>query len=66
VAAVAHNAQHNDWDLPRLCREFTVSPSEVLAALLYYEEHREQVDAQERDYQAQLDDAYERHGRKTG
>ncbi len=46
----------------RLTYEFTLSESEVLAALLYYNEHRALIDAQEAAYQAELDEAYRLYG----
>lgn len=58
VATLAYNARAHGWDTPRLAHGFTLTQAEVLAALLYYEEHCDEIDAQERAYQAELDDAH--------
>ena len=63
VATIAYSARSQNWDVARLAYEFTLSEAEILAALLYYEEHKAEIDAQEAAYQADLDAAYEQHGR---
>ena len=63
VAALAYNAKTNGWDIATLTREFTLSEAEVLAALLYYEENRALIDAQESTEQAAMDEAYRRSGK---
>ncbi len=62
VATIADNAHGNGWDVARLAYEFTLTEAEVLAALLYYEQHHELIDVQEADYQAELDEAYHKYG----
>jgi uncharacterized protein (DUF433 family) len=62
VATVAYNARTNGWDVAELAYEFTLSESEVLSALLYYPEHRDEIDAQEREEQAKLDEMKRLHG----
>jgi uncharacterized protein (DUF433 family) len=62
VAAIAFNARENGWDVPRLTREFSLTQAEVLAALLYYEEHHKEIDTQEEAYQSELDDAHRQNG----
>lgn len=62
VATLAYNAKRHNWDVARLAHEFTLSEAEVLAALLHYEEHKAEIDAQEAAYQTDLDAAYEQHG----
>jgi len=62
VAALAYSAHSQGWDVPRLAYEFTLSEAQVLSALLYYEEHKAEIDAQEAAYQAELDDAQRRYG----
>jgi uncharacterized protein (DUF433 family) len=64
VATIAYNAHTHQWGVTRLTREFGLTEAEVLAALLYYEEHKEQIDAQEKDYQAELDEAFRLYGKK--
>jgi hypothetical protein len=39
-----------------------LSEAQVLSALLYYEEHKAEIDAQEAAYQAELDEAYRLYG----
>lgn len=41
-----------------LAHNFGLSEQQVLAALLYYAEHKDRIDAQEAAYQAALDEAY--------
>jgi uncharacterized protein (DUF433 family) len=62
VATVAYNARTNGWDVAELAYEFTLSESEVLSALLYYPEHGDEIDAQEREEQAKLDEMKRLHG----
>ncbi len=64
VAALAHNSKTNGWDIATVAREFSLSEAEVLAALLYYEEHRESIDAQESAEEAAMDEAYRRSGKQ--
>ena len=63
IATVAYNARDNSWDVPTLMDNFGLSQAEVLAALLYYQEHTDEIDAQEQAYQAELDRQYNQHGR---
>lgn len=62
VALLAYCARDQKWSVPRLAYEFTLSETEVLAALLYYRQQYERIDAQEQAYQAELDEAYEKYG----
>ncbi|MCB9459092.1 MAG: DUF433 domain-containing protein [Anaerolineaceae bacterium] len=62
VATIAYNARDNGWDVATLMNNFGLSQAEVLAALLYYQEHVNEIDVQEQDYQVQLDRQYEQHG----
>ena len=63
VATLAYNSKTNGWDIATLAREFTLSEAEVLAALLYYEENRVQIDAQEASEQVAMDEAYRLSGK---
>jgi uncharacterized protein (DUF433 family) len=47
VATVAHNYRTNGWSVAETAYNFGLSETEVLAALLHYEEHKAQIDAQE-------------------
>lgn len=60
VATIAHSGRSQGWDVAELAYQFTLSETQVLAALLYYQEHREEIEAQESAYQKLLDEAYER------
>jgi uncharacterized protein (DUF433 family) len=62
VATIAHSAQSQGWSVAELAYQFTVSEPEVLAALLYYEENKAVIEAQEVAYQAELDEAYRLYG----
>lgn len=58
VATIAHSGRSQGWDVVELAYQFTLSETQVLAALLYYEEHNDQIEAQETACQAELDEAY--------
>lgn len=62
VATIAYGARSQGWDVARLAYEFTLSEAQVLSALLYYEEHKAEIDAQEAAYQTELDDAQRLYG----
>jgi uncharacterized protein (DUF433 family) len=62
VATIAYNARTNHWDVAELAYQFTLSEAEVLAALLYYAEHNDQIDAQERAEQEKLDEMKRLYG----
>ena len=63
VATIAHSAHSQQWNLSELACQFSVSEAEVLAALLYYEEHREVLDVQEAMHQAELDNMARLYGK---
>src|SRR5262245_49687481 len=65
IATIAYNFHTHGWSVSETAHNFGLSGAEVLGALLYYEEHRAAIDAQEIAYQAELDDAYRQHGRKV-
>lgn len=58
VATLAHSAASENWSIRELAYQFSLSEAEVLAALLYYEEHQEAIEAHEAAYQAELDRTY--------
>ena len=64
VATIAHHQQDPGWTVSELAYNFGLSEIEVLASLLYYEEHKEIIEAQEAEYQKELDEAYELYGEK--
>jgi uncharacterized protein (DUF433 family) len=65
VSMMAANARDNDWPVSRLAREFSLSEEEVLAALLYYHEHKEEIDRQDAEEQRQFDNIIEAHGKEA-
>ncbi len=62
VAIIAYNHRRNGWTLAETAYNFTISEAEVLAALLYYDEHREQIDAQEQEAIRQFNILADQHG----
>jgi uncharacterized protein (DUF433 family) len=62
VATIAHCHHRQGWNIAELAYNFGLSEAQVLAALLYYEEHKAQIEAQEAVYQAELDEAYRLYG----
>jgi uncharacterized protein (DUF433 family) len=64
VALIAHSRDSQKWDVAELAYQFTLTEAEVLAALLYYEEHEAEIEALEADEQAQMDEMYRLYGRK--
>ncbi len=61
VATIAHSARSQNWGIAELAYQFTLSEPEVLAALLYYQENKDLIEAQEAAYQAELDEAQRRY-----
>jgi uncharacterized protein (DUF433 family) len=49
VSMIAANEQANQWKISELAREFTLTEEEVLAAILYYREHKEEIDRQDEE-----------------
>lgn len=64
VSTIAHSADSQGWNISELADNFTLSEQEVLAALLYYGEHKAEIEAQEAAYQAELDEMYRLYGKK--
>jgi uncharacterized protein (DUF433 family) len=63
VAIVAYNARTNNLSLAELAYEFTLTEAEVSAALLYYQEHQAEIDAQEKREIELFDEKYrQQHG----
>ncbi len=62
VATIAHNKRTNGWDIAELAYQFTLTEEQVLAALLYYAEHKDEIDAQERAEQEKLNEMKRLHG----
>ena len=62
VSMIAANAEDNNLSVSELASEFTLLEEQVLAALLYYREHKEEIDHQDAEEQAAFDEMYERYG----
>jgi uncharacterized protein (DUF433 family) len=49
VALIAKRMSANHWTITETAYDFSLSEAEVLAALLYYEEHVDEIQQQEND-----------------
>jgi uncharacterized protein (DUF433 family) len=47
ISVIANTAISNKHGVPELMYDFDLSETEVLAALLYYRKHKEEIEAQE-------------------
>jgi uncharacterized protein (DUF433 family) len=67
VSFIAGAALVNGLSNAEIAYEFTISESQVVAALLYYFEHRDEVDRQDAEEKAAFDEMYAKYGgRKPG
>lgn len=55
VATVAFRAMSGSWGLDQLCYQFTLREVEVLAALLYYNQHAKKINDQEGNFAANFE-----------
>lgn len=55
IAVIIAYAQSHHLTIDEIAQDFALSTAEVLAALLYYEEYRQEIDAQEVADQATFD-----------
>lgn len=62
VATVAYNFHTNQWTVSETAENFGLTEPEVLAALLYYEEHRAEIDVQEQEENRLFDEMKRQHG----
>jgi len=63
VALIAYSARSQKWDAAELAYQFTLTEAEVLAALLYYQEHHSEIDHQEAIEQAEMDKMRQLYGK---
>ena len=63
VAFVASAHRENNLSIAELAYDFTLSEEQVLAALLYYREHKEEIDRQDA---ADIQESIEMHKRYGG
>lgn len=61
VATVARWQRANGWTIAETAHNFTLDEIEVMAALLYYEQHTEKLDAQEQEENRLFDDMKRQH-----
>ncbi len=66
VAFIASAEQENQLSLADLAYQFTLSEEQVLAALLYYREHKTEVDTQDAADAQQSRDLHQQYGKKLG
>jgi uncharacterized protein (DUF433 family) len=64
VAAIACYSTPKRRSVEEPAYDYTLSEPEVLAALLYYAEHKDEIDAQEVREQAEMDEMYRLYGKK--
>ncbi|MBI5957182.1 MAG: DUF433 domain-containing protein [Chloroflexi bacterium] len=62
IATVAYNVRTNGWTIGETAHNFSLSEPEVLAALLYYHEHQDEIDRQEEEEKRLFDDMKRQHG----
>ncbi len=62
VALVAKRMTANGWTIAETAYDFTLSEAEVLAALLYYEEHLNEIQQQELKEATLFTDMKQRNG----
>ena len=64
VSVVARSAKAHRWSIAEIAYEFTLTEEQVLAALLYYREHKAEIDAQDEEEQRLWDEMSQRHNEK--
>ncbi len=64
VAIIVYQKRMNNWTVEETAYNFTLSEAQILAALLYYEEHAAEIDKQEDEEQAKFEEMKRRssHG----
>jgi uncharacterized protein (DUF433 family) len=62
VAMIVYSARGNNWDVAETAYQFSLSEAQVLAAMLYYQENKEEIDRQEIEEQAKFDKMKKLHG----
>lgn len=66
VMFVVKASEINHFSVDELAHEFTLSNEQVLAALLYYHEHKSDLDAQDEVDTAESDELNQRYGGQPG
>ena len=60
VSMIAANDQANQWRIAELAADFSLTEEQVLAALLYYRQHKDEIDRQDIKEQKLFDETAER------
>ena len=66
VMFIAAAEYENQLSIAELAYQFTLSEEQVLAALLYYREHKTELDAQDADDTLQSQEMHQRYANKPG
>lgn len=66
VIFVAAAEQSNKLSVSELAYQYTLSEEEVLAALLYYREHKAEIDTQDAEDARQSEEMRRRYGKQPG
>lgn len=64
IAFIASAESTNHLSIAELAYQFTLSEEQVLAALLYYREHKAEIDAQDQADARQSEEMHQRYGKK--
>jgi uncharacterized protein (DUF433 family) len=64
VAFIASAEQVNHLSIADLAYQFTLTEEQILAALLYYREHKDEIDAQDAADAHQSLELHQRYGKK--
>jgi uncharacterized protein (DUF433 family) len=59
VSFIAANSEANHWNISELAYEFTLPEEEVLAALLFYREHKDEIDSQDAEEEKLWNEMYQ-------
>jgi uncharacterized protein (DUF433 family) len=62
VTFIVAAAEGNGWTVAETAYQYTLSEEEVLAAMLYYREHKDELDAQDAEEQRLFDEMYQLYG----
>lgn len=62
VAQIAYSMRSENWTVQQIAHQFGLTESQVLAALLYYEENKAMIDAQEAIERAIMNEMAQEYG----
>lgn len=62
VGLLAAFARANDWTVAETAYQLSLTEAEVLAAMLYYEEHKEEIERQEAEEQTKFEEMKRLYG----